>query len=295
MAGLVLGDLRIEPIVEGTFPTYAPSHLLVDLPDDAVAASMEWLSPRYYDVATDTLKMSFHSWLVRTPRHNILIDTCFGNDKSRPGVMIGDHLSTPWLNELAKAGLRPEDIDYVMCTHLHVDHVGWNTRLIDGRWVPTFPNAKYVFSRQEFEYWDPATGPATGGMDSAVTFADSVLPCVEAGQVALVEDGFTLSDNLTLELAVGHSHGHCVIRGKGAGRAVTVGGDIVHTPLQIAYPDVNTIACALPEEARSTRRKILGACAESGEFFLPAHFPAPHYGHIAGTNGRSRFIEAGTS
>jgi glyoxylase-like metal-dependent hydrolase (beta-lactamase superfamily II) len=182
-----VGDLRIDRVEEMEKPLVKLRDLLPDLPEDAMERHAHWLFPGFEYPATGLSIMAEHSWVVRTRHHVVLIDTCWGNAKPRPGV--GDRLDTPWLERLTRLGLRPEDIDIVMCTHLHADHVGWNTRLVDGRWVPTFPNARYLFGRREYDHWRNQPGAAFGN-DAA--FQDSILPCVEAGLAELV-DGATVS------------------------------------------------------------------------------------------------------
>lgn len=272
MSGFMLGDLHVEPIVERSLPVFPPEFFFLTTPDDAIRKTVSWLAPNFYVPADNMLIMSMHSWLIRTRHHNILIDTCYGNDKERPDLLLGHRLSIPWIARLAAAGLRPDDIDFVMCTHLHADHVGWNTQLVDGRWVPTFKNARYLFGRREYEYWDSATGPATGGIGQEGVFADSVLPCMEAGLAQLIDDGHTLDDALTVEDAPGHTHGTLAIHANGKTQRGVFTGDIIHSPLQIAYPDVNSIACALPEAARTTRRRLLSYCAETGCLLTPLIF-----------------------
>ncbi|SCW38120.1 Metallo-beta-lactamase superfamily protein [Sphingobium faniae] len=162
-----------------------------------------------------------------------------------------------------------------MCTHLHADHVGWNTRLIDGRWVPTFPHARYLFSRREYEHWDPH-GDNADAYGQANVFQDSVLPCMEAGLVTFVEEGHGVDDQLTIEGAQGHTIANTIIRASSGGMTGLFTGDCMHSPLQIAYPHINSMACELPEQARATRLRILEEAADGGHLLLPAHFPPPH-------------------
>jgi len=176
-----------------------------------------------------------------------------------------------------------------MCTHLHSDHVGWNTKLVDGRWVPTFPNARYIFSRKEYEHWHPAMGAASF-YGEGPAFIDSVLPCVENGQAELVEDGYAVDDQLIVEAAPGHTPGTCVIRARGAGHDGLFVGDCIHSPLQAIFPDVNSLACELPEQARATRRRLLSDCAEHGHLLLPAHFPPPFAGHVKAMGDAFEYI-----
>ena len=219
----------------------------------------------------------------------MLIDTCTGDHKERPGFTQGNQLSLPYLERLAEKGLRPEDIDYVMCTHLHLDHVGWNTRLQDGRWVPTFPKARYLFGKTEYDAFNPVTGPGDPNPVNQGAFEDSVQPIAEAGQMQLVDDGYTLDDELTVEAAPGHSEGHVVIRAQSQDETGVFLGDVLHSPLQCCYPDVNSAFCQHPESARLTRRRLLAEAAEQGHLLLPAHFPAPHAGRVTVNGAGFRF------
>jgi glyoxylase-like metal-dependent hydrolase (beta-lactamase superfamily II) len=235
------------------------------------------------DAATDEVIMTLQSWLVRTPHHVVLIDTCGGNHKQRPETPMLHQLETPWLDRLREKGVNPEQVDFVMCTHLHADHVGWNTRLIDGRWVPTFPNAQYIFSRREYEHWNPAMGDAKAWGQQGV-FEDSVLPCVEAGLATLVDAGYTVDDALHVESAPGHSRGNTLIRATSSGKSALFTGDCIHTPIQIALPNVCTRVCEDHTAARATRRRILNESAEHGHLIIPAHFPAPYLGRVTAAN-----------
>lgn len=275
MAELRIGDIRVQRIGEFCGPSVPADFFLRDVPENAIELNSDWLYPDIVDQKSQLLVTSVHSWIVRTKHHNVLIDGCYGNDKSRPGLPVGDMIQTDWLDRLAACGLQPEDIDFVMCTHLHADHVGWNTRLIDGRWVPTFPNARYLFSRREYEHWNPL-GDNADAYGQTNVFEDSVLPCMEAGLVTFVEHGHSVDDELIIEDAQGHTVGNSIIRGISNGMTGLFTGDCLHTPLQIAYPQINSVACELPEQARATRLRILEEAAEHGHLLLPAHFPPPH-------------------
>lgn len=276
MKTLMIGDLSIDHVEEFCFSEAPPHHLFTDLPEDAVERHLHWMAPDFFDVARGNIISSNHSWVIRTPHHVVLVDTCCGNDKNRPAFEMCHQLSYPWLERLAAHGVQPEDVDFVMCTHLHLDHVGWNTRLIDGRWVPTFPNARYIVGRREYDYW--AAFEASGQIDpiNANVFADSVAPVVEAGQVVLVDEGYSFDDTLSVEACDGHSEGHMMLKALSRGQGGLFIGDMMHTPLQIPYPDSNSIFCQFPDRARATRRRVLGETAEAGYWLLPAHFPAPH-------------------
>jgi glyoxylase-like metal-dependent hydrolase (beta-lactamase superfamily II) len=228
---------------------------------------------------TGKLIFSFHSFVVRTGRHTILIDACIGNDKERPSRPQFHRMHSPFIDDLARLGVRPEEVDYVMCTHLHWDHVGWNTQLRNGEWVPTFPNAKYVMARREFDHWQDFH---KSGADSphALAFGDSVLPVVRTGQALLVGDDFALEDGLWFEGFPGHTPGNVVIHAKSGGERGVFIGDVLHHPLQCLRPEWSTMACTDRDGSRVSRTRLLNEQADSGALILPAHFPAPTAGHI---------------
>ncbi|MFK0159435.1 MBL fold metallo-hydrolase [Streptomyces sp. NPDC090499] len=283
---LMIGDLAVSRIEESCGPFWS-TDLFANLPNGAFDREMHWLAPNYFDIESQLLNFSSHSWVVRTKYHVVLIDTCIGNDKPRwiPDV---NEMQTPYLERLASVGLTPGDIDFVVCTHLHVDHVGWNTRLLDGRWVPTFPKARYLFGRQEFEHARRvATGPDPEW--EGVFYNDSILPVVEAGQVELVDDGYTIDDSLVMEAAYGHTPGHMVVRATGLGQTGLFTGDMIHHPIQIHHPDVNSRFCMDPDAAATSRRRFLSECADRGHLLLPAHFGPPHFGRISRNGVTFRF------
>lgn len=281
-----IGSLDVQRIEESHGPGFPPSVLLPDLPPDALDRHRDWMVPRYYNPELNTFISSIHSWLVRTPHHNVLIDTCVGNHKNRPEFPRFNQLNVPWIDRLAVAGIAPEQIDFVMCTHLHVDHVGWNTRLNNGRWVPTFPCAKYLFARREFDHWTSGMAPAIGN----APIQDSVLPIVEAGLSQLIDDGYCLDDTLTVEPTPGHTPGHVMIRARSGGTTGLFTGDSMHNPIQCCYPDVNSAFCEDPETARITRRSILNECAEREHLLLPTHFGAPHVGRVRANGDAFMFV-----
>jgi len=277
MLRLTLGQIEVHEIVESINPAVDPYFLFPTLARDRLAAEAAWLAPRCYDPVTDTIPLTIRSWLLKTPRHRILIDTCCGNDKPRPYFPPADHLDQPYLQRLRAAGCAPEEIDFVMCTHLHIDHCGWNTRLVDGGWVPTFPNARHLFSRIEYEAWataDDGDRPLVAQRD---VFEDSVLPVMAAGLADLVDSGFAPLPGLTIEAAPGHSPGHALIRVADDGTTGLFVGDALHHPIQIAAPEISTAFCTDPDEAERSRRRILADCAEHGHVMIPGHFPAPGF------------------
>jgi len=286
-----ISELRVARVEESCQAAFPPEVMFPDLPAEALQRQLRWLAPNYYDPQAGLLVASIHSWVVRTRHHTVLIDTCGGNHKERPGFPALHQLDLPWLDRLAAVGVAPEQVDFVMCTHLHLDHVGWNTRLKDGRWVPTFPNAKYLFSRAEFDQWNGM--PIGSRAVNEGVIEDSVLPVIEAGQSQFVDDGYTLDDMLTVEATPGHTAGHMMIRAKGAGAGGATGlfiGDIMHNPVQVPYPDINSGFCQDPAKARAVRRRVLSEAAEHNHLLLPAHFGPPHVGRVRRDGDAFAFI-----
>ena len=273
------GDIAVTNVVEMDGPMFPPGNLFPDHTPDMIEDNRDWLVPTHIDADEGLLVMPIQSFVIKTKHHTILVDGCFGNDKERPNPKF-DKLNTPWLEHLAAAGATPEDVDFVMCTHLHGDHVGWNTKLENGRWVPTFPNAKYLFGKTEWAYWeDPPTNRPTLHLN------DSVLPIIEAGRSVLVGDGHEIEDSIVITPLPGHTPGHAGIHIKESGGDAILIGDMIHHPLQIAHPDLCSDFCVDKPLARATRRKFLDTYADSGVTVVPSHFPEPIFGHIVGKDG----------
>lgn len=285
MTPIQIGDITVSRIVElegPNSPRFTAS-LFPELNDDVLAPHLEWLAPRFIDSASGLLVMSIHAFIVRTRHHTIVVDTCIGNDKNR-NVSYWNQRHGPFLDDLKKAGVQPEAVDYVLCTHLHVDHVGWNTRLEEGRWVPTFPNAKYLFARDEWDYWQHKSGDGTGDM-----IDDSVRPIIDAGLAELVEGEHAIDDDATIIPTPGHTPGHVSLRLSSNGSEGVITGDMIHHPFQFALPEITSAFCVDPDLARSTRRAFLDRYAERDVTILGTHFPAPTAGRIVGHGDAWRF------
>ena len=282
MATWTIGEATITRIEEQLgFASRPPEQYLDGFERDTLARHLDWLVPHHYSTEHDRLITSIHSWLIRTSRHTILLDSCAGNHKNRPGFPRMHQLETPFLDQLRRAGAEPEQIDIVLCTHLHADHVGWNTVLKDGRWVPTFPNATYLFSRTENETGDPRRHPAADAdLLRGGAYRDSVLPVIEARQALLIDADHAIDDTMTIVAAPGHSRGHIAMwLANAAGRALFC-GDVLHHALQVHAPHWNSKFCELPALARATRRTLLEQCAEYRALLFPGHFGAPHVAGI---------------
>ncbi|MGH8217274.1 MAG: MBL fold metallo-hydrolase [Steroidobacteraceae bacterium] len=280
MNDLALGRLSVSLVYESD----AVIPLAVALPS-ITAGDLATLKIWYWDAdLADTpdragMRISVHSYVLRVDGHNMLVDTCCGNDKQRSLAAVS-HLETAYLENLERAGLRPEDIHLVMCTHLHFDHVGWNTRLEDGRWVPTFPNARYLFGRRDLEFFSAQRHEAT----HREAFEDSVAPILDAGKADIVDVGARvhreIGDGVWLEDASGHSPGNlCVIAECGAERAI-FSGDCFHHPIQLVRPDAAFFADEDPAKASATRQRLLDRYADSGAVFFPAHFTGTSAGRV---------------
>ena len=283
-----IGDFEVQRITEYEGPFIAPETFFPDFDPEVLRANPDLAGPRLIDPATGRLVFSFHSFVVRTGHHTILIDSCLGNDKERPTRPQFHRLRSSYLADLVAAGVGPETVDYVMCTHLHWDHVGWNTRLDNGRWVPTFANARYIMARREYDHWHAVQ---QRGEDSPhrLAFEDSVLPVVASGQAQLVDDDFALEDGLWFEGAPGHTPGNVVIDARSMDDRALFLGDVLHHQLQLASPQWSTLACTDPDLSRSTRMRLVEEHAERRTRLLPAHFPAPTVGRIIRHGGAYRY------
>ena len=269
-----LGSTTIQKVEEICGPGFKPSRMFPRFDQQAFDAHKSWMVPEHVEAGSDRLVGSVHTWIVKTPHHTILIDTCLGNHKQRqnPGW---NNLDTPFLERLKACGCPAESIDFVMCTHLHVDHVGWNTRLENGRWVPTFPKARYVFAQQEFDYWSEQNAKA-----EVPPFADSVLPVVEAKRAELVQNDFAIGDHMRILPTPGHTPGHIAFTfGRGKDDAVFC-GDLIHSPLQALYPELSMKFDVDQATAAKTRRSFLERYCDTATLCCTAHFPSPSVGKI---------------
>ncbi len=290
MKPLAIGGIRVETIVETASYPIPFRHLVPAVTPEALAEHAAWLEPRFADVARAAGLLSFQSYLVRTPRHVILVDGCAGNDKERNGFAPFHRLRTDWLDRLRAAGVAPEQVDYEMCTHLHSDHVGWNTRLVDGRWVPTFPRAKYVFARREYEHRAAIRANTPEDRDGAsLSFADSILPVVEHGLAQIVEGDWALDDHVALEPAEGHTPGHVIVHLRSRGAHGVCSGDVIHHPIQVAYPEWSAAFCEDPVKSAAFRRAFVERYADTPTIVMPAHFPPPTAGRIRRAGARYAF------
>jgi glyoxylase-like metal-dependent hydrolase (beta-lactamase superfamily II) len=283
---LALGRVRITTVVETAGPT-RPTWLLPAAVPEAVERHRAWLAPHFLDDRGRFLQ-SVHAFVVQAPGLTALVDTCIGNDKDRGGRRPFHLLRTTFLDDLRAAGVAPEAVDLVVCTHLHVDHVGWNTRLDGGRWVPMFPRARHLFARREWEHW-----AAEEDEDTRRLMADSVAPVLDAGLADLVDMDHRISAELALEPTPGHTPGHVSVRIRSDDGEAVITGDLMHHPVQVAEPAWASHFDSDPAEAEKTRRAFCERHAEGPAVVLGTHFHHPTAGRIVRQGDGWRFTVLG--
>jgi glyoxylase-like metal-dependent hydrolase (beta-lactamase superfamily II) len=269
-----IGAVKVTRIVEIELPVAYDERrpFIAEARPEALRAS-PWLYPNFVTEA-DVLRLSIHALLVDAPGLKLVVDTCIGNDRPR-SLMGGRALSTPFLEHLEEAGWSRESVNTVVCTHLHVDHVGWNTMLEDGHWVPTFPKARYLIGRREYDYWN-----AEGGEEQQTILSDSVAPVFEAGLVDLVEMDHRTSAEVRLTPTPGHTPGHVSVAIESEGARAIITGDAMHHPCQIAHPDWSPPFDTDAAASAVTRRRLLEDVADQPILVIGTHFAAPTAGHV---------------
>ena len=275
---VTMGDITIHRVVEQEQPVFVAKEFFPSLSPELMQENLSWLTPKFID-ASGNLVLCIQSYVVKTPQHTILIDTCVGNHKERPTRPFWHQLTSDrYEKNLAAAGVGVGDIDYVMCTHLHPDHVGWNTRLDNGRWVPTFPKAKYLFADRELEFWAQKEKDNPAGFP---WITDSVLPIVQAKRVELVKSDHRLNELIELIPTPGHSIDHFSVLAGKAGQDAFFTGDMIHSPIQARYPELGMFADYDSKQAGVSRRTVLERFCDTSTLMCMAHFPSPSMGRIA--------------
>lgn len=275
-----IGSVKVTRIVEMDLPV--PASVITEA-TPAELRKLPWLYPHFVSADDTTLNLSVHALLVEAPGLRLVVDTCIGNDRPREFTG-GEALSTPFLQQLGEAGWSRDGVDAVVCTHLDVDHIGWNTMLDAGRWVPTFPRARYLIGRQEYEFWK--------GVDEAeqvTAMADSIKPIFDADLVELVEQDHVLSPEVRLIPSHGHTPGHVSVLIESGGARAVITGDMTHHPCQMAHPGW-TLADIDPKTAVETRSRLFAEWADQPILVIGTHFAAPTAGHIVRDGGAFRFV-----
>ncbi len=280
MTSWKIGNVKITRLQEQE-PVWPGTMVLKDATEDNVKREGEWLARFCKD---NQFRLSIHALMLESEGRRILVDTCVGNDKVRPGFAEWNLMHLPFLSELEKAGVARDSIDTIVCTHLHLDHVGWNTMLVEGRWVPTFAKARYLIGRKEWAHWSVATDKFTRD-----PIDDSVRPVVDAGLAEMVEDTHRITDEVWLEPTPGHTPGHFSVRISSRGQDAVITGDLMHHPVQCAHPEWNCGFDSVPEQARATRRAFVERYADRPVLVFGTHFATPSAGYIVKDGASWRF------
>ncbi len=287
MQHIVLGDVEVIRVIEWHEPFLPTNEFLPEVAAEVWTRNANWLAPDHWQPESDRMVIALQSWVLRSGGRTILVDTGAGSGRARPGM-------APWFDQresdllavLAEAGVEPGDVDVVVNTHLHVDHVGGNTVDAGGEWVPAFPNAEYLIPAADDAHYGPtnASGEGLGEVDRLV-YEDSIAPIHEAGQAVLWEGLYTIDEHLTLESAPGHTPGASVLRlASGSDRAV-FSGDVLHSPVQILDPCCSSAYCYAPQQAADSRRRILERAADERELLIPGHFGGAGALEVRRSNG----------
>jgi glyoxylase-like metal-dependent hydrolase (beta-lactamase superfamily II) len=268
-----IGDVSITKLVE--LEVTGGSRFLLPQATKEEVRPIAWLRPHFAD-DEGRLRMSIQTFLVQTPTRRLVVDTCLGNDKENRRIPHWNNLQTRFLSDMAEAGYPRESIDTVLCTHLHVDHVGWNTMKMGGKWVPTFPKARYLMGRIEYEHWSTNTTRE----DMKFILADSVTPVLDAGLADLVEIDYRICEEINLMPTIGHTPGHVSVRISSRGEEALITGDFMHHPCQIARPEWATTADSDPDQGIRTRLSMFDKLAGTPTLVIGTHFAGATAGHI---------------
>lgn len=274
-----LGNIEVIQIVE----LYDAGEIIQSGIPNATSENIKgipWLSPNFAD-EEGKLHAYVQAFLIKSNGKSILIDTCNGDAKTRTDIPEWGNLQTDFLEKLAKVGVGREQIDIVACTHLHFDHVGWNTMLVEDKWIPTFPNAKYLFAKEEYDYW--ISKPEKEIADDLAGIEDSVRPIVEAGLADFVDTDHMLDDSIRFISTPGHTPAHVSVYIESIGEKALISGDFLHHPCQVAHPEWTTLADTIPEKGIETRNELFKRLAEEGILLLGSHFSNPVSGTVSET------------
>jgi len=273
---LKIGDVEIWRILDMNGPFMSPESLFPNAGPD-VARKIEAVVPGSVDPISGKLIIPIQGFLLKTPRHTVLVDACVGNHKDNGYTGWANREDARFMASLVASGTAPSEIDFVLCTHLHPDHVGWNTRLEDGRWVPTFANARYLLP--EADLAEAQAAPTS-------CYTESVLPVVAAGQALRVRAPHRLTEEIDLIATHGHSPGHVSVRVQSGGRTAIITGDALHSAAQCHHPDWHFKFDADPAQAVTSRRQLLETVSDSRARLIGSHFALPSIGHVTARSGR---------
>jgi glyoxylase-like metal-dependent hydrolase (beta-lactamase superfamily II) len=285
---IALKDITIHPVVEQQAPFFDVFEFFPTLTKELLDENRSWLQPAFIDPASGKVVLCVQGFIIKSAHHNILIDSCVGNDKPRPARPLWNLMKSDRFEQgLAAAGLTVNDIDYVMCTHLHVDHVGWNTRLENGRWVPTFPKAKYIMADRELAYWTQKEKDDPSGVP---WITDSVLPIVEAKRVQIVKSDFAFNESIQFIPTPGHTIDHYSVLVGRPGQDALITGDMIHSPIQGKYPELGMRADYDSRAAGQTRRQVFDRFCDAATLMCVTHFPSPSTGRVRRWGDGYKFV-----
>jgi glyoxylase-like metal-dependent hydrolase (beta-lactamase superfamily II) len=279
-----VGAVKVTRVVEMEMPVKAGAEFFMPQSKPEELRKSPWLYPNFVS-EDEIMQMSIHALLVEAPGLRLVVDTCIGNDKPR-AFLRGKALSTGFLHDLEAVGWSRESVDAVVCTHLHVDHVGWNTMLEGDKWVPTFPNARYYVGRLEYEHW---VAEAAG--DQQAILDDSVTPVFDAGLAEFVELDHRISPEIRLIPSTGHTPGHVCVMIESEGQRAVITGDMSHHPCQLAHPDWSPAFDSDPKAAAVTRARLFAEWADTPTLVIGTHWATPTAGHVRRDGAAFRFEE----
>lgn len=265
-----IGDVTVTKIVELTSASLGEYIL-----PDATAAELQkiqWIGP-FVD-SDSRMVLSFHSLIVQSADRLVIVDTCIGNEKTR-NYPRWNQMQTSFRGDLQEAGFQEHAFDTVLCTHMHVDHVGWNTYRDDDQWLPTFKNARYLYAREEWEHWQVESQEEYGPV-----IEDSVQPIFDLGLADLVESTHQVSDEIQLVPTPGHTPGHVSVYIRSRGEEAIITGDIFHHPCQIAHPTWCATADSDQEAALRTRQTFLAEYSDRPILCIGTHFAGVTAGRL---------------
>lgn len=273
-----VGDVTITKITEIVYPEFSD---VIPAATPDVVKTVKWLFPHFV-TPEGLLSLSIHSLIVDTPGATLVVDTCIGNNRDRSPLDVMSNLATSYLEDMTAAGYPPESVDYVLCTHLHLDHVGWNTRLVDGQWVPTFPKAAYLMDQKEIDLFgdiNPNVKEDFMQVQRRV-YADSVLPIMDAGLARAVEGPTEVCEGVRLIATPGHTPGHCSVIIESKGESAMITGDFIHHPIQFHDPGLVSPFDVDNDAAVATRRRVFGEYADTPTLIIGTHFAGPTAGKL---------------
>jgi glyoxylase-like metal-dependent hydrolase (beta-lactamase superfamily II) len=274
---ITVGQQRIVPLLDAAGPFLVATDVYPQIAPNELAAALDAHGDEYSDPTRTRLRMAVQGFLILGAGRTIVVDTCLGGPKPRRSSPVPGFVSR-WLTTLRQAGVTPEAVDTLIITHLHHDHVGWNTTPTrSGRLQPTFPNARYLVARDEYQFF--TSERARPLLDRRGDYvADSVQPVAVARQLDLVPTDHRVDDEIRLVPAPGHTPGHVLVEVASAAQRAVLAADLVHHPLQLRHPEISSAMCVDPEASAESRWQILDRYADTGAYFLASHLPRG--GHI---------------